>query len=122
LGALPVGTASDGETYSLPSCEYATKPAIPINTNTQPNRFISNIDLPSRVPEFFANGLSLSLAAKGAFNSVDSQLNGFHAFPRTDVEAKNFIYKFKLYFSDPHCCGTKGVTEFTQENATPQKP
>src|SRR5579862_2386834 len=47
LGALLVGTASDGETYSLPfSCEYANKPTIPINANTQPSRFILVIALP----------------------------------------------------------------------------
>src|SRR5580700_4256242 len=50
LGALPLGTASDGETYSslLFCCEYAAKPAIPINANTadaKPSSFILLIAL-----------------------------------------------------------------------------
>src|ERR1700688_360579 len=39
LGALPLGTASDGETYWLLSCEYPIKHAIPINPNMQPASF-----------------------------------------------------------------------------------
>src|ERR1700688_2587755 len=39
LGALPLGTASDGETYSLLSCEYPIRHAIPINPAMQPTSF-----------------------------------------------------------------------------------
>src|ERR1700733_4312791 len=50
LGALPLGTASEGDTYSLCSCEYAITAAIPINPNTQPISFSLITALPSDVP------------------------------------------------------------------------
>jgi hypothetical protein len=52
MGALPVGTASDGATYSLPlSWEYPIKPAIPMSTNAQTSRSILITALLSRVRE-----------------------------------------------------------------------
>src|ERR1700723_13042 len=46
LGALPVGTASAGFTYSPGvSCERTIRAVIPINTSAQPSRFILLIAL-----------------------------------------------------------------------------
>src|SRR5208283_5268353 len=91
LGALPLGAASDGVTYSLPfSCEYAIKPAIPINTNTRPNRYILVIVLPAHLRQSPKMAFPLSLANKRLFNSVNPQLNSLHASPRTDSQVINF--------------------------------
>jgi hypothetical protein len=92
LGALPLGAASDGATYSLSfSCEYPTKPAIPINTHTQDSSFILIIALLSHVRESSQTPFPLSLVAKRLINSAYLQLKSFHAFPRPDAEAINFI-------------------------------
>src|SRR6266478_3958522 len=106
--------ASDGATYSLPfSCEYPVKPAIPIKTNTQPSRSILTIALLPHVRESSQMVFSLSLAAKRLFNSVNLQLNRFHASPWTDAEAINFIQPHLLFrrsdgdSSPPFVCGTQ---------------
>jgi preprotein translocase subunit SecB len=67
-------------------------PVIPINTNTQPSRFILIIVLLSHVRESSQMAFSVSVAAKGLFNSVNFQLNHFQALQRTYAEAANFIH------------------------------
>src|SRR5271154_4720758 len=61
LGALPLGAASDGATYSLSfSCECPIRPAIPININinAQPERFMLLTAFALPFSRIFTIGLS----------------------------------------------------------------
>src|ERR1700730_17764332 len=89
LGALPLGTASDGETYSLFSCEYPSRHAIPINPAMQPTSF-----------SFIMALLSCSLSPIGTGNQMriffhlqnyrrKILLRSFVRLPRVDLESSS---------------------------------
>src|SRR6202041_705268 len=79
LGALPVGTASAGFTYSpAVPCERTITAVIPINTSAQPSRFILLIALPSLVRDSSQVAFSFRLQLAVSFRSSEIRLPAPH--------------------------------------------
>jgi hypothetical protein len=76
LGALPLGTAPDGDTYSpAVSCERTIMAAIPISTNAQPTRFILLIALLFHLLESSQAAFFLSLPSSLSFRFVKNRFD-----------------------------------------------
>src|ERR1700723_3959165 len=79
LGALPVGTASAGFTYSPGvSCERTIRAVIPINTSAHPSRFILLIALLSLVRDSSQVAFSFRLQLAVSFRSSEIRLPAPH--------------------------------------------
>src|ERR1700683_3628703 len=79
LGALPVGTASAGFTYSpAVPCERTITAVIPLNTSAQPSRFILLIALLSLVRDSSQVAFPFRLQLAVSFRSSEIRLPAPH--------------------------------------------
>src|ERR1700719_2140972 len=87
LGALPLGTASDGETYTLLSCEYPIRHAIPINPAMQPTNFSFIITLLSYSPSPIGAGNQMRIFFHLQNHRRKILLRSFVSLPRVNLES-----------------------------------
>src|ERR1700679_3339532 len=79
LGALPVGTAFAGFTYSpAVPCERTITAVLPINTSAQPSRFILLVALLSLVRVASQRAFSFRLELAVSFRSSEIRLPAPH--------------------------------------------